>query len=131
MIQIWNCLWVLCFSSYLLTLFMSIRLTVVIKNSTWSMVFLDLAFWHILGSNIRQENCQNSWRFWIITTLNVYVSASKCLIFFKCFSFFKFTMPSQKSDTFYRLTKKAVLTREKNKTICLTKKLFWLDWKLE
>ena len=39
------------------------------------------------------------------------IGINSALIFFKCFAFFKFNM----------LDKKAVLTREKIKTICLTK----------
>ena len=43
--------------------------------------------------------------------------AADIKLFFKCFAFFKFNIPSQKSD------KKAVLTRLRIITMCLAKKL--------
>ena len=46
------------------------------------------------------------------------IGINSSFFFFKCFTFFKFNMPSQNSD------KKVVRTKEKIKTICLTKKLF-------
>ena len=54
---------------------------------------------------------------------------SSSLIFFQYFTFFKFNIRSQKSDNI--VDKEAVLIRLKTKTICLTKRLCWLEKKLK
>ena len=51
-------------------------------------------------------------------------------IFFKFFAFFRFNMPSQKSDNTFIDDKKAILIRLRNKAICLTKKFFQIVIKI-
>ena len=57
-------------------------------------------------------------------TLKALLSKNRFYLFFRCFLFFKFNMPCQKSGNI--LDKKTVLIRLKIKAICLTKKTNFL-----